>query len=61
MGATSYQEKLLQLRPKLVKSEQNNLNFCHFKIVFQSPYKLRTFFHFKHTLDKKFVKNMQSV
>ena len=43
----------LQLKPKLVKSVHNNLSFCHFKVVFQSPYKLRTLFRFKDTLDKK--------
>ena len=46
-------KKSLQLRSKLVKSAQNNLSFCHLKIVFQSPYKLRTSFHFKDILDKK--------
>ena len=46
-------KKSLQLRSKLVKSSQNNLNFCHLKVVFQSPYKLRTLFRFKDTLDKK--------
>ena len=46
-------KKSLQLRSKLAKSVQNNLNFCHLKIVFQSPYKLRTLFRFKDTLDKK--------
>ena len=46
-------KKSLQSRSKLVKSVQNNLNFCHLKVVFQSPYKLRTLFRFKDTLDKK--------
>ena len=46
-------KKSLQLRSKLVKSVQNNLSFCHLKVVFQSPYKLHTLLHFKDTLDKK--------
>ena len=46
-------KKSLQLRSKLAKSVQNNLNFCHLKIIFQSPYKLCTLFRFKDTLDKK--------
>ena len=46
-------KKSLQLRSKLVKSVQNNLSFCHLKVVFQSPYKLHTLFSFKDTLDKK--------
>ena len=50
MRATIYWEKSLQLRSKLVKSLQNNLNFCQLKVVFQSPYKLRTLFS---TFDKK--------
>ena len=43
-------KKSLQLRSKLVKLVQNNLSFCHRKVVFQSPYKLHTLFHFKDTL-----------
>ena len=35
------------------KSVQNNLSFCHLKVVFQSPYKLNTLFRFKDTLNKK--------
>ena len=46
-------KKSLQLRSKLLKSLQNNLSFCHLKVVFQSPYKLHTLFSFKDTLDKK--------
>ena len=46
-------KKTLQLRSKLVKSVQNNLSFCHLKVVFQSPYKLHTLFRFKDTLNKK--------
>ena len=46
-------KKSLQLRSKLVKSVQNNLSFCHLKVVFQSPYKLHTLFRFKDTLNKK--------
>ena len=38
---------------KLVKKQQNNLSFCHLKVVFQSPYKLHTLFHFNDTLEKK--------
>ena len=43
----------LQLRSNLVKSVQNNLNFFHLKVVFPSPYKLRTLFRVKDTLDKE--------
>ena len=46
-------KKSLQLRSRLVKSIQGNLKFCSLKIVFQSPCKLRSLFHFKDTLDKK--------
>ena len=46
-------KKSLQLRSKLVKSVQNNLSFCHIKIVFQPPYKLHILFRFKDTLNKK--------
>ena len=46
-------KRSLQLRSKLLKSVQNNLNFCHLKVVFQSSYKLRTLFRFKDSLDKK--------
>ena len=53
MRATIHWEKSLQLRSKLVKSVQNNLSFCHLKVVFQSPYKLHTLFRFKDTLNKK--------
>ena len=44
---------LLQLRSKLVKSIQNNVSFCHLKVVSQLPYKLHTLFRFKDTLDSK--------
>ena len=43
----------LQLRSRLIKSIQGNLQFCSLKVVFQSPCKLRSLFHFKDTLDKK--------
>ena len=46
-------KKSLQLRSRLVKSIQGNLQFCCLKLVFQSPCKLRSLFHFKDTLDKK--------
>ena len=46
-------KKSLQLRSKLVKSVENNFNFCSLKVVFQSPYKRRTLFRFKDTLDNK--------
>ena len=46
-------KKSLQSRSKLVKPVQNNLSFCHLKVVFQSLYKLCTLFCFKDTLDKK--------
>ena len=53
MRATIYWKKSLQLRFKSIKSVQNNLSFCHLKVVFWSPYKLCTLFCFKDTLDKK--------
>ena len=46
-------KKILQLRFKLVKSVQNDLNLCHLKVVLQSLHKLYRFFRFKDTLDKK--------
>ena len=46
-------KKSLQLRSRLVKSIQGNLQFCSLKVVFQSPCKLRSLFRFKDTLDKK--------
>ena len=46
-------KKSLQSRSKLVKSVQNNLSFCHLKVVFQSPYKLHTLFCFKDTVNQK--------
>ena len=52
MRATIYWEKIITIKSKLVISVQNNLNFCNLKVVFQSPYKLRTLFRFKDTLDK---------
>ena len=42
MRATIYCKKSLQLRFKSIKSVQNNLSFCHLKVVFWSPYKLCT-------------------
>ena len=32
--------------------------FCHFKVVFQSPYKLHALFRFKDTLDKKILSHL---
>ena len=46
-------KKSLQLRSRLVRSIQGNLQSCSLKVVFQSPCKLRSLFHFKNTLDKK--------
>ena len=46
-------KKSLQLRSKLVKSVQNNLSFCHLKVVFQFPRKLCTLFRLKDTFNKK--------
>ena len=47
-------KKSLQLRSRLVKSIQGNLQFWSLKVVFQSPCKLRSLlFHCKDTLDKK--------
>ena len=45
--------KCLQLRSRLVKSIQVNLQFCSLKVVFESPCKRRSLFHFKDTLEKK--------
>ena len=53
MRTTIYWKKSLQLRFKSIKSVLNNLSFCHFKVVFWSPYKLCTLFCFKDNLDKK--------
>ena len=49
----TFVSKSLQLRSKVAKSVQNNLSFCHLKVVFQSPCKLCTLFRFKDTLNKK--------
>ena len=46
-------KKSLQLRSKLVKSVQNNLSFCHLKVVFQCPRRPCILFRFKDTLYKK--------
>ena len=43
----------MQLRSRLVKSIQGNLQFCSLRVVFQSPCKHRSLFHFKDTIDKK--------
>ena len=51
-------KKSLQLRSRLVKSIQENLQFCSLKLVFQSPCKLRSLFHFKDTLDKKILSDL---
>ena len=46
-------KKSLQLRSRFFQSIQGNLQFCSLKVVFQSPCKLCSLFHFKDTLDKK--------
>ena len=43
-------KKSLQLRSQLVKSIQQNLQFCSLNVVFQSPCKLHTLFKFKDSL-----------
>ena len=43
----------LQLRPRLVKSIEQNFKFCSLNVIFQSPCKLHTLFKFKDSLDKK--------
>ena len=53
MRATIHWEKIITIRSKLVKSVQNNLSFCHLKVVFQSSYKLHRLFRLKDTLNKK--------
>ena len=58
MCATICWEKSLQIRSKLVKSVQNNLNFCHLQVVFQTLQKLCTLFRFKGTLDKKICSDL---
>ena len=42
----------LQLRPRLVKSIEQNFKFCSLNVIFQSPCKLHTF-KFKDSLGKK--------
>ena len=51
-------EKSLQLRFRLVKSIQQNLNLCSLNLIFQSPCKLHTLFKFKDYLDKKNCSNL---
>ena len=51
-------KKSLQLRSRLVMSIQGNLQFCSLKVVFHSPCKLRSLFHFKDILDKKIRSNL---
>ena len=45
--------KSLQLRTRLVISIENNLKFCKLKVIFQSPYKLSSLFHYKYSLKKE--------
>ena len=51
-------EKSFQLRFRLVKSIQQNLNLCSLNLIFQSPCKLHTLFKFKDYLDKKNCSNL---
>ena len=40
------------LRTRLVKSLESNLKFCKVKVIFQSPWKLNSLFHYKDSLQK---------
>ena len=46
-------KKSLQLRTRLVNAIENNLKFCKLKVIFESPYKLSSLFHYKDSLKKK--------
>ena len=45
----------MQLRTRLVNSIEINLKFCKFKVIFQSPCKLNSLFHYKDFLQKKIL------
>ena len=42
-----------QLTTRLVNSIESNLKFCKLKVIFQSPCKLNSLFHYKDSLQKK--------
>ena len=46
-------KKSMQLRTRLVNSIENNIKFCKLKVIFQSPYKLNSLFHYKDYYKKK--------
>ena len=46
-------KRSMQLRTRLVNSIESNLKFCKLKVIFQSPCKLNSLFHYKNSLQKK--------
>ena len=46
--------------PDFLNSIESNLKFCKLKVIFQSPCKLNSLFHYKDSLHKKiYKKNLQ--
>ena len=43
----------MQLKTRLVNSIESSLKFCKLKVIFQSPWKLNSLFHYKDSLQKK--------
>ena len=46
-------KKSMQLRTRLVNSIESNLKFCKLKVIFQSPCKLNSLFHYKDSPFRK--------
>ena len=46
-------KKSMQLRTRLVNSIESNLKVCELKVIFQSPCKLNSLFHYIDSLQKK--------
>ena len=46
-------KRSMQLRTRLVNSIESNSKFCKLKVIFQSPCKLNSLFHYKDSLQKK--------
>ena len=46
-------KRSMQLRTRLANSIESNLKFCKLKVIFQSPCKLNSLFHYKDSLQKK--------
>ena len=44
----------MKLRTRLVNYIENNLKLCKLKVIFQSPWKLDSFFRYEDSLNKKF-------